>query len=548
MQLEAISAEPPEPTLTVSGFLPLQEWLPILATLPDQQLAKFLERGIRQGFRIGFNPQAPLRPASGNVAQSPQIVDAYIAEEVALGRLEPSASPQHISPIGIIPKKGQPMKFRMIVDLSSPRGFSIKDGIERELCSLRYASVADAARRVVESGRGALMAKLDIKSAYRRVPVHPADSPLLGIQWREVFFVDKALPFGLRSAPLLFSAVADALAWAMYREGVPFSIHYLDYFFFCGPPKSHICAEALQKAVSICPLPVAPEKVVGPSTVITFLGIQIDSVNMTLSLPADKLAALKARLGEWSDRRSASKRQLQELLGHLHHAVRPGKTFTRSLIEAMKRPRLPEQRTRLEAICRADIAWWQLFVTAWNGISLLPPTTPSITIVSDASGSWGCGAFCRQLGGWFQVTWPLSWAEVNIAAKELLPITVAAATWGAQWSGRRILFLCDNMAAVQALQSRSARHPALAHLLRCLFFFEAWFSFEHAAQHLAGKLNTAADALSRNNSSLFQSLVPQAHKVATPIPPSVLQVLMDTKLLWTSPRWGQLFRGCLSKA
>ena len=95
--------------------------------------------------------------------------------------------------------------------------------------------MADAARRVVECGQGALLAKLDLKSAYRMVPVHPDDSPLLGITWKGSTYIDKALPFGLRSAPIIFSAVADGLAWALFTEGVEYSIHYLDDFLFCSP-------------------------------------------------------------------------------------------------------------------------------------------------------------------------------------------------------------------------------------------------------------------------------------------------------------------------
>jgi len=64
------------------------------------------------------------------------------------------------------------------------------------------------------------MAKMDIQRAYRNIPVDPNDWRLLGFQWQSQVYVDKALPFGLRSAPLIFSAVADALLWIMERQGV----------------------------------------------------------------------------------------------------------------------------------------------------------------------------------------------------------------------------------------------------------------------------------------------------------------------------------------
>ena len=232
----------------VQGFLPIQKWHPFLASIPDQQMAGFLERGIRYGFIIGFNRDRPLKPASSNmlsVKERPEIVTRYIAEEVAAGRLRPSPAAQ-ISPIGLIPETNKPDKFRMIVDLSSPKGMSVND---KEACSFHYASVAEAARRIVACGQGALMAKLDLKSAYRMVAVHPGDSPLLGIQWDGTTYVDSALPFGLRSAPIIFSAMA---AWALFKSGVDYSQHYLDDFFFCGPRSSTSCQEALHTAIPLC--------------------------------------------------------------------------------------------------------------------------------------------------------------------------------------------------------------------------------------------------------------------------------------------------------
>ena len=51
-------------------------------------------------------------------------------------------------------------------------------------------------------GPGALIAKFDIEHAYRNVAVHPSQRFLLGMIWRENFYVDLALPFGLRWTPL----------------------------------------------------------------------------------------------------------------------------------------------------------------------------------------------------------------------------------------------------------------------------------------------------------------------------------------------------------
>ena len=275
--LEALeSFRPPSAPLggSAHGFLPLEEWVPYLASMPDRALAEFLRRGMSQGFRVGFDCSLPLQAARGNLASVEENLSAvkdYLDGELREVTIR-SASPGetiHISPIGLIPKGGQPGKFRLIVDLSSPRGASVNDGIDPELCSLSYSSVDEAVRRVQQSGPWALMAKLDLKLAYQRAPVHPDDQPLLGMSWEGRTFCDRALPFGLRSALKLFTAVVDGLSWALQCEGIVNLIHYLDDFFFWSEEGSPNCARALSTAVPLCHrlgLPVAPQKVVGPST------------------------------------------------------------------------------------------------------------------------------------------------------------------------------------------------------------------------------------------------------------------------------------------
>ena len=102
--------------------------------------------------------------------------------------------------------------------------------------------VAQAAQRL---GRGVLLAKIDIKAAYHLIPIHPDDRHLLGFEWQGTHFVDGMLPFGLRSAPILFTAVADALEWIIRRRGVNDIDHYIDDYIIFGPPGSGICGHAL---------------------------------------------------------------------------------------------------------------------------------------------------------------------------------------------------------------------------------------------------------------------------------------------------------------
>ena len=268
------------------------------------------------------------------------------------------------------------------------------------LCSLSYVSVEDAASFVVKACQGALLAKLDIKSAYRNIPIHPEDRHL---RWRGKLFVDTCLPFGLRSSPKIFDAVADALEWIIANEGeffVEFVIHYLDDFLFGGRPNADTSRRSLDLALHTCEVlgfPVMSEKVV------------IDTAAMEIRLPEEKLHHLKSLLRAWISRRSCTKRELLSLIGSLQHAgavVKPGRIFLRRMIDLSKRQIHLDAPLRLNTEFRADLRWWATFIGLWNGVSIISalcrrPVDAWLT--SDASGSWGCGAYFHRC--WFSISW-----------------------------------------------------------------------------------------------------------------------------------------------
>ena len=183
--------------------------------------------------------------------------------------------------------------------------------------------------------------------------------------------------------------------------------------------------------------------------------------------------------------------------------------------------------------------WWHTFASAWNGLSVLRDLAgqaPRCEFWSDASGSWGCGAVWQDQ--WFQVQWG-DWpcfAGSSIAAKELLPIVVAVAIWGPSWKGLSVLCHCDNQAVVAVLKGGYCKDPSLAHLLRCLFYLEAFFDITLSGKHVPGVENGAADSISRNNLLLFFTLTPQAQPQSCRVPENLVGRLV-TNRPWTSDDW-----------
>jgi len=176
--------------------------------------------------------------------------------------------------------------------LSHSKGHSVNSGSSKELCSLRYITVDNAIQQAQMMGRGVLLTKVDIKSAFRLLPAHPTDRHLLVMRWNKQLCVDTCLPFGLRSAPKLFIILADLLAWILECQGVSPIMHYLDDFLTLAPPDSTTCQRNLDIIKSTClhlGVPLALENVDGPSTSLTFPDIVLDTVRMEAGLPTDEL-------------------------------------------------------------------------------------------------------------------------------------------------------------------------------------------------------------------------------------------------------------------
>ena len=183
------------------------------------------------------------------------------------------------------------------MDLSSPTGSSVNNGVAEALCSIRYPTVHDSARLATRLGKEALLAKINLKNAYRIISVHPANCLLLGVKWQGQVYIDAALPFGLLSAQKFFAAVADALMCIMQCQGVDYVLQYLNNFLFVRAPDSPQCANSLSKALIICQqlgVSVAPHKIQGPAMQLTFLSIEMDKQLFQLWLPQDKLCSLRA--------------------------------------------------------------------------------------------------------------------------------------------------------------------------------------------------------------------------------------------------------------
>ena len=125
---------------TITSPLVVHNWSAALEKHPDQKFVHYILQGLTQGFHIGFNRELKCRPAK-SALQNSDPVDKYLAQELQAGRVVgpldfDQLEAAQVSLFGVIPKAGQPEKWRLTVDLSSPRECSVNDGINKDSSSL----------------------------------------------------------------------------------------------------------------------------------------------------------------------------------------------------------------------------------------------------------------------------------------------------------------------------------------------------------------------------------------------------------------------------
>ena len=511
----------------------------LLTFYPNQTIARYLFRGFTYGFDIGY--RGPLtHGACRNLISANDHADAVneaISKEVSRGHtVGPFDTPPfpilHISPLGAVPKKDG--TYRLIMDMSSPRGEAINEGINKEEFSVQYTPFDEATSLVAKLGTGCFMAKIDIKHAFRICPVNPADFPLLGMWWDNKFYVDTRLPFGSRSSPYIFNTFADVLCWFItVLCGIATCIHYLDDFFVVAKTETECkrYVETIKKLFDFLGIPIALDKLEGPANIIAYLGIQIDSIKNILQVPPDKLSELLSLLNVSVHKKACKKRDLLSLIGKLSFVskvIKPGRLFLRKLINLSTTVKELHHFVKISEEVRDDLRWWLAALHENKGVCfIMEPFETSLTLqlFTDASGV-GFGAVFGNR--WFSQKWPSEFLRllekndaININARELFAVCVLVEVWGPLLLKKQVKLFCDNETTCNIWRNHKVKDKILLILLRRLYFDCVKFNTNILLTHIPGFKNIYADLLSRLQVTKFLQMMPSADCQPTQIPASV---------------------------
>ena len=228
--------DPSDPDLAYQGPLRGDGWTYWLKDHPDLTFVKTLSAILRKGAKIGY--QGPMLHHRNQNHQSARAVPETLTADLhkqlqkkILTEVDPQEVPQYFcSPLGLVPKHDG--GWRRIHDLSFPYRESVNDGIPQDWGALKYATYDEAVEVLQQQGQGAQLVKRDLKDAFRHIPVASSDQWLLGFYCNDRYWMERYLPFRLRTSPFIFDLFAKALHWVLAAVLMRTMIlHYLDDFF-----------------------------------------------------------------------------------------------------------------------------------------------------------------------------------------------------------------------------------------------------------------------------------------------------------------------------
>lgn len=490
--------------------LNIHAWYDLLKDYHDSELCDFL----KYGWPLGYLRDTPPTSAPGNhpsAVAHMQHVHKFISEELRHKALvgpfaaDPFTPWVRYSPIMTRPKRESDNR-RIIVDLSYPQGYAVNDGIDTHNhlgkdITYSLPTIADLVTRLQSQGQAAFLWKADLTRAYRQLRADPLDAPLLGIKVGDDIYLDRCPPFGCKSSAAICQRVANAVLYILAQKSC-YALAYLDDYGGCDTTLKQ-ATDSYNTFKDVCKtlgLQLAEQKCSPPATKMEWLGYQVDSVKMSVAIPANKLEQILHECQLWIPRTKVNKKMIQVLAGklvYISQCVRSARKFIARILATLRSMQQKEWIT-IGPTFKADIRWFLHFAELSNGVYLYNNNRHVYEIECDSSllgGGGNTNAYCYawRYSQQHTTNYPL------IVHLEAINILVAYKTLAPTFTTTpaKILIWTDNITSSYALQSGKTKDDTLAACARELWLQATINNHEIEIKHKKGELIPLADALSR---------------------------------------------------
>ena len=411
---------------------------------------------------------------------------------------------------------------------------------------MKYPDFSEAILMCVKVGESCAIAKSDMSMAFRHAPLTRASWKFLILKCKHpvsgkvFFFVEKCLPFGSSISRMVFQVISDGIAFVMkFRIESKSLLNYLDDYFFTALRKS-CCDSQVQSFLKVCEeirFPVALEKTVWGTTILTFLGLLIDTQEQMVRVPLEKVIKALDMLEYFLNRRNKSVTvlQVQRLCGTLNFLTRciiPGRVFLARVYTMTSNPNLKQfHHVRITNENHQDLMVWRCMLenqTVFNHPFLdlcNLHTSLDIDMYSDASSSkkhGGLGAYCGKR--WTAAKWPVNFIsdkKPSIEYLKLFALTTGVLLWIKNFKNTAICLYCDNESVKFMVNNTSAKCKNCMVLLRLIVLECMIHNVKLTVEYVATDDNGKADALSRGQYKRFRRLAPDMNEKPEVIPESI---------------------------
>ena len=249
--------------------------------------------------------------------------------------------------------------------------------------------------------------------------------------------------FGMRHRTQIFQHVSDAMRHIMLQCGFNV-VNYVDDFIGNATPSiAQASYQFLVELLSKLGLEISVKKLVPPSHRAICLGVEIDTHERTVSIPAEKLERICELVEQWSTKKICTKRQLQSLLGNLlymHKCVHPARIFLIHMLDLL-RQNYDSKNITITVKFKRDLRWLKKFLKNYNGISFDDHVRSRDILELDACLT-GLGDRCENLV--YHMSLPQHCKNLGIVQLEMINILVAIRIFSKIWSKKHVLVKCDN--------------------------------------------------------------------------------------------------------
>lgn len=415
--------------------------------------------------------------------------------------------PTCVSRISCVPKSDG--SYRLVTDLRELNNYLVDK-------KFVYEGIDDVLAIVEPEDR---LVTADIKNGFFHIQVAEEFWEFLGFSWDNQYYTWVVAPFGLKLSPYYFCKILRPVVKHLRTSGLNIVVYVDDWIISANVNQINHMRDVFIETIEKLGYCINYSKSsLEPDTCAKFIGYMIDTVKekdtVWLSIPKDRIRKVKADIRRILKKGKVAARGLARVAGQIVSMAKvflPAKLLLRNIYRLLSSKSSWQDVLWLDLHSTTDLEWWLGALQGWNGKAFHKKAASLIQITTDASATgWGgtiIGQNHRAQGYWDNHT-----SQLSSNTRELLAILLTIKSLVHVLRNKSVQILSDNVTACAFVNFQGGSVHTLDIVAKNIWDIAIRNCIQLQAKHLAGKLNQAADSLSRLPASYEWYLHPEVFR------------------------------------